>query len=123
MKKTAPLLAGMIALGTLFIAGNASAQTANPNEVFQNQNNDPFSRTNDSSSNVMNLMNRIQMGTTMDSVEFNNQQRRNLNSATQKFRQLQLERMKLMNQTPASPTTPAPATTTPAVTTPTPTAP
>ncbi len=72
-----------------------ATQTAQPGEIFTPKNTDPFSNNNEGSGNVLNLINQIQLGGGKD---FNTQeQNENITNEAQKFRELQLQRIREKN--------------------------
>jgi short subunit fatty acids transporter len=72
-------------------------QTAQPTEVFNQTNSNPFNSTNEGSGSVLNLMNQLQMGGAKDMNQVSKEQNENINNQADKFRKLQLEKIKKMN--------------------------
>lgn len=73
---------------------------ARPADTFKNQDNtDPFSGgDNGSSMGVFDLIHRAQMGNIRDMSEYSGEQGQNIQSAAEKFRQMQLNRIRNQNQ-------------------------
>lgn len=109
------VLAG-IGLAFSFVPQTVLAQTgdAQPLKDFQQnqQNQDPFSGSNSGESmGVFDLIHRAQLGNLRSFDEFSAEQGKNIDSAAARFRSLQQERLRNLNQgtsvSPATPATPA----------------
>lgn len=113
-KKTGIILSILASTGvtTCLLASPSFAQSniynvsgeARPEDTFKTQEgSDPFS-TNSDNSSVFNLIHRAQMGNLRDMSDFNSEQRQSIQSAADKFRQQQLDRIRKNNQNQAAPT-------------------
>ncbi|MBD1919563.1 hypothetical protein H6F77_00295 [Microcoleus sp. FACHB-831] len=109
------LLAGMgIAFSCVPQTVLAQTGDAQPLQDFQQnqQNKDPFSSSSEGESmGVFDLIHRAQLGNLRSYDEFSAEQGKNIDSAAAKFRSLQRERLRNLNQgtgvSPATPATPA----------------
>ncbi|MBD1838145.1 MULTISPECIES: hypothetical protein [unclassified Coleofasciculus] len=129
MNKKTKLVLGVLAgmgfasclLPQLTLAQSTLSQpgAVSPADTFQEQNTDPFSRTNNGgASGVFDLMHRATLGNIRSMDEFNTDQKNNLNTAADQFRRQQLQLLGTPNQAaPVAPVTPAnsvtPASSTP----------
>lgn len=93
-----------IGFASLLMAKPSWAQaTVDPNplqDLNQEQNRDPFSRSNDEDAygGIMELMHRAQLGNIRSTSEFSTEQNRSLNDAAAQFRKRQLEMIRNQNQ-------------------------
>jgi hypothetical protein len=87
------LTVGCMALAMPAMAQYTEDRQANPLADFQTDNSDPFSGRGNSAGSMMNLMNRMMLGTP-DAENFNALQQDNMNDAMSSFRAKQMQRLK-----------------------------
>lgn len=116
--KSAQIALGYLsAIGLLVsVSHPATAQeaTTTPQQIFEDQNRDPFSnRGGDQAGGVMDLVHRAMQAGSLSNEDFYNQQKENLDSAAADFRAAQQRRLNGQPSTPPTPVAPTAVPTTP----------
>ncbi len=108
--KQAPIVLGLLAAIGLVVSVSSAAsaqEVATPQQIFQDQNRDPFSnRGGDQAGGVTDLIHRAMQAGSLSNEDFYDQQKENLDSAAAEFRAAQQKR--LISQPSATPSTSSP---------------